>query len=216
MGEFKFKSESAYFDIIQKEKISIILNVFVWMYLLSFLLWIRGVKTINLSESTSIATSTLSSSPVANPIRPASLYDSYFIYQAHQQQQHMGASPSINDSLLNSFELSVTSFCITHDFGLFLFKMFTLFMTLLRLVTLFANIFTSVCFHFKFRYEYLNAFRLSFNGRGRRLFNDTMLDKYAYSRPRQQLDRWRRRRLPNPQLQVVPNMVLHKRHLSDE
>jgi hypothetical protein len=38
----KFKNENIYYNIVIKEKVGIILWIFICMYLLSFLLWIRG------------------------------------------------------------------------------------------------------------------------------------------------------------------------------
>jgi len=185
VNDYNFKNESAYFDIILKEKISIILNFFIWMYLLSFLLWIRGVKTINLGESSSSSSLSLSHADVflsptsAGPSQGSQstlesmaavaaaaaattvfdLRSTQFGYFRYAQQSNSSDNPS------TSFELSVTSFCITHDFGVFLFNIFTFLMAILRLFTLFANLFTSICFHFKFRHEYYNAFRVSFRGK---------------------------------------------------
>lgn len=178
--EYNFKNENAYFDIILKEKILIILNFFIWMYLLSFLLWIRGVKTINLGEST-LTSSLFSQSPAtsnAESLVPASSQS-----QQTSALESVAAAVAVNSlfdvrtsnallrypntsdaNLTPNFELSVTSFCITHDFGLFLFNAFALFMAILRLITLIVNLLTSICFHFKFRHEYFNAFQVSFRG----------------------------------------------------
>jgi hypothetical protein len=43
----KFKNEQIYFNILIKEKVAIILCVFICLYLLSFLLWIRGIRNLN-------------------------------------------------------------------------------------------------------------------------------------------------------------------------
>lgn len=184
INEFTFKSESAYTDIILKEKISIILNFFIWMYLLSFLLWIRGVHRIDSASSSSSSpssslvdldlvsaatTSKQTSSQIVDSSSSSLSSSNSFLKYAQLLQQKLDANSSLSSSdsmtgYSSSFELSVKSVCITHNFAIFLFKIFTFFMALLRLFTLVVNIFTSVSFHFKFRYEYYNAFRVSFHG----------------------------------------------------
>lgn len=44
--KLNLRREDFYFSIILKEKLIIILSIFIWMYLLSFLLWIKGVKNL--------------------------------------------------------------------------------------------------------------------------------------------------------------------------
>jgi hypothetical protein len=154
---FSFKTEASYFNIILKEKISLILNFFIWMYLLSFLLWIRGIKTINLNEPSSTIDIYEQSSTLFIPTNLDSRSS------AHMLPQTQSSNSTVNEN--NNLERFSTTFCITHDFGLLLFKIFAMLMSFLRLFTLFVNMITSICFHFKFRHEYFDALKLTFRGK---------------------------------------------------
>lgn len=158
------------------------------MYLLSFLLWIRGVDTINtdlselsfqLSPSSSSTITTTSTTTTFNTTTTTTSTTGAFYMDDDSTTASSTTTTTFDQiSLLelvtsqlaaansnnNIFEPSVKSFCFTHKFALSLFRVFVFSVAVLRLVTMFANFLASICFHFKFRHEYYNAFRVSFKG----------------------------------------------------
>lgn len=135
----RFKREDVYFGIVMKEKVIIILNVFVWMYMLSFLLWIKGVKSIN---------------PKATPTFGLSL--NFFEMKKDFLLNHT----SFSDSLSSQSSINI---CYTHPFARQLINAFQLFLTLLKNFSLFMNIFSSIVFHIKFRKDYLQSIKSTFS-----------------------------------------------------
>lgn len=183
------------------------------MYLLSFLLWIRGVNTITddlndslpsgltgrsglssnrgpysiladldlpSTSSTRIHSTTFAFDNFSDDNEDSLLGDSSLptsILESALSRSNQTSSPtttrittgsssgSNRDWSHTNFELSVKTLCITHKFAVFLFRVFVFIVAVLRLFTMFVNLFTSVCFHFKFRHEYYNAFQVSFRGR---------------------------------------------------
>lgn len=115
---YRFKREDAYYSIFLKEKFFLILNIFVWMYLLSFIFWIKGLTDLN-SKS-------ILKMPNATSTEPLGSICSTLVYY-----QKLA-------SILNMF------------------------LSCLKILTIFMNIFSSVLFHLQFRHEYILSLKSTF------------------------------------------------------
>jgi hypothetical protein len=142
-SKVKYELEEFYFKLIVKEKSFIVLNVIIWVYLLSFLLWIQGVRRLKPNEDA------LSQTELKSFFN-----DSNFL--------KLNSSRDANDLLdYDSSEAFSTIFdlklCVVFEFARRFFQYFTTFMCFLRLFTLCINIFVSVVHHVKFRREYIES-----------------------------------------------------------
>lgn len=115
---YRFKRENAYYSIFLKEKFFLILNIFVWMYLLSFIFWIKGLTDLNSGNILKIANATST--------EPLGRICSTLVYY-----QRLAA-------ILNMF------------------------LSFLKILTIFMNIFSSIIFHIRFRNEYILSLKSTF------------------------------------------------------
>jgi hypothetical protein len=115
----KFEQEEVYFNIMYKEKFLITLNVIVWVYLNSFLIWIYGIQRIKSN------------------------------YDYHGTTRKISSNFKLNKTgeVPNPFEeISVINglkFCAVYTFAKKFFKTYCFFIAFLRLITLFFNLFAS-------------------------------------------------------------------------
>jgi hypothetical protein len=132
----KFKLEEVYFNLILKEKFLITLFSIVWIYLLSFLIWIYGVQRLkrNISYTSSNWPAIFSPGLKLNKTGVLNSYEEISVIQGFK-------------------------FCSIYTFAKNFFKIYTVFVAFLRLFTLCINILVSVMHHIKFRKYYLNSIK---------------------------------------------------------
>lgn len=164
----RFEKENFYFNIILIEKISIILFIFVWIYLLSFLLWVRGVH-VSSSPKTDIESASKFLDSLSKQLQPPDfsaemsnstpLWDSsYFVSESSEEL----TTQAPQDADYTSITPQTTNICMTHKFAKPFYNIFRFVFSLFRLFTLLSNIFISVAYHFKFRKECLQTLLSTF------------------------------------------------------
>jgi hypothetical protein len=160
----RFEKESFYFNIILIEKISIILFIFVWIYLLSFLLWVRGVH-VSSSPKTDIESASKFLDSFNKQLLPdlsnsTPYWEASYVVSESSEEFTTQAAPLDDD--YTSITPQTTNICMTHKFAKPFYNIFRLVFSLFRLFTLLSSIFISVAYHFKFRKECLQTLLGSF------------------------------------------------------
>ncbi len=152
----KFKLEEIYFNLILKEKFLITLFSIVWIYLLSFLLWIYGVQRLkrNISYSSSNWPAMFSLGLKLNKTGVLNSYEEIQVIQGFK-------------------------FCSIYTFAKKFFKIYTVFVSFLRLFTLCINILVSVLHHIKFRKYYSNSMKNIFQ---RKISSDSSHQETFYKK----------------------------------
>ncbi len=147
-SKIKYELEEFYFKLIVKEKSFIVINVIIWVYLLSFLLWIQGVRRLKTTDNV------LSQTELKNFFN-----DTIFLKLNSSRDTIDLLDYDSSEAFSTIFDLKL---CVVFEFARRFFQYFTTFMCFLRLFTLGINIFVSVVHHIKFRREYFESLKNMF------------------------------------------------------
>jgi hypothetical protein len=139
LDHFRNKKETLYYDMLLKEKFVTWLSVFLCMYMLSFTLWI---KVINIDSDEFLQT----------------CKTSILLKQIFSNL----TNPTATNSKMLSTCPPVPVICIIHDSFRSFHKIFQLILSVLCSFTLFINLWSSVYFFIKFRYQYLRSIYTKF------------------------------------------------------
>ncbi len=157
----KYRLEEVYYNLIIAEKHFITLNTIFWIYMLSFLIWIHGVKysnTSNIEKDTDL------------------LESQSFLRKAIFTKK---IAKDLNESAPTEFRLIRKPMCMVYEFAQPIFRIYTTCTIYLRLFTLCVNILVSVLHHIKFRKEYFRSILEMFNNK---ISAESNLKRFSFSR----------------------------------
>ena len=146
----KYIVEEVYYNLIIQEKFLITLNIIIWIYLLSFLIWIQGVQKMNAGGAANHASSSVMESTYH-------FLEAMYSNQSNKKQQHLRTKSISFDSFEKLSSPHALKLCVVFKFAKPIFKAYSSFLAFLRLFTLITNMLVSMIYHIKFRQLYIDS-----------------------------------------------------------